>query len=108
MSFFSCIFDQVGSAISQIANLQGLVEQAVGKMVESYVQEVVGGVWVGKGADAFVQDVSSMLVPKINKATGFTHNIQTNLKQAMDIVHTADSDATKIAGELGDLFEGIF
>jgi hypothetical protein len=75
------------------------------------IDQVTGGVWRGKGADAFVNEMSSVVVPEIGRLIaslvgggGFVSGIN----DAINIVNEVDDMVESIGNAIGDVFDGIF
>lgn len=94
--------------------LQGLMQQfnVVEEMamnpMRQMIEAVVGGVWVGKGADAFVEEVSSLMIPGVTQVQEHIDYCHTNLNRAQEIMDQADAQVRTRAGALGDMFAGIY
>lgn len=94
--------------------LQGLIqqfnvveEQAMNPM-RQMIQAVTGGIWVGKGADAFVEEVSSLMIPGVTQVNDQITYVHTNLGRARDILDAADAQVRTKAAGLGDIFKSIY
>ena len=61
------ILQRVLSELMQVLNI--VREQALAPM-RMMVQQVTGGIWIGQGANAFVEEVSSLMIPG---AVSYTH-----------------------------------
>jgi uncharacterized protein YukE len=85
-----------------------VVQNQAYRPMQMMVQQVVGGIWVGKGADAFVQEVSSIMMPKTNQIADQIVRTQRNIQFAMDRIDQADQQVRQKVSALGDLFGAIF
>jgi uncharacterized protein YukE len=82
-------------------------EQAYSPM-QAMVQQVMDGVWVGKGADAFVDEVTNLMMPGVGKIGEGVNTYSRNIQNAMDVMDRADEQVSGIVNALGDIFDGIF
>lgn len=98
----------VQSVLSQLTQQLNIVQEAALAPMRAMVQAVTGGVWVGKGADAFVQEVSSMMIPGVGQVMQHIQGVQQNLQRATDIIDKADNDVNSMVNQVSDVFEGIF
>jgi hypothetical protein len=57
----------VGNVLSQLTKQLNVVQEMAYQPMQQMVQQVTSGVWVGKGADAFVEEVSSIMMPGVGK-----------------------------------------
>lgn len=93
---------------SQLTQQLNIVEEAALNPMRTMIQAVTGGVWRGQGADAFVDEVASMMIPGVGVVGQHITMVQNNLQRATDIIDRADQQVTTMANSVGDLFEGIY
>jgi uncharacterized protein YukE len=98
----------VQSVLSQLTQQLNIVQEAALAPMRAMVQAVTGGIWVGKGADAFVQEVSSLMIPGVGQVMQHIQGVQQNLQRASDIIDKADNDVNSMVNQVSDVFEGIF
>lgn len=99
------ILQRVLGELVQVLNV--VREQALAPM-RMMVQQVTGGIWVGQGANAFVEEVSSLMIPGIGRVMDQVTTMSTNLRRAQEIIDQADQRAQSMANSLGDVFGGIY
>lgn len=87
---------QVGSQMGQVARLLGMVEQQAMSPLRAIVQEVVGGVWKGKGADAFVNDVTSISIPGVGEVGQQLKTFTEKVRFAEEVIDAADEYASRL------------
>jgi uncharacterized protein YukE len=108
MSIFSDIFswveDAINSVFSSINIVKSTVMDEVEKPVKNMVQQVTNGIWVGKGADAFVNEMNSKFMQATGQLTGHADNFQKIINNAAEVVKNADTKGNQVAGGLDDLF----
>lgn len=95
------------AAISQILGQQNLVSEMVRSPMNAFIQQVMGGVWIGKGADAFVQSVQQEAFPVIENFVGSTTTLTTHINNAIDIMEQADREASQVVQTLVGIIEAI-
>ncbi|MCB9420419.1 MAG: WXG100 family type VII secretion target [Ardenticatenaceae bacterium] len=98
----------VQNVLSQLMQQFNIVQEQAYKPMQMMVQQVTNGVWVGKGADAFVEEVSSLMMPGVGKIGDGINKFSKNIQNAMDVMDRADEQVSGIINSLGDLFGGIF
>jgi hypothetical protein len=86
----------VGSQISQVGKLLGMVEQQAMNPLRAIIQEVVGGVWKGKGADAFVEEVSNISIPGIGQVGEHLSTLTKKVRFAEDVIDRADEHVGRL------------
>lgn len=67
-----------------------------------------GSIWRGNGANAFVADVESKLVPNLQLNSLHITTAASNLTRATEIMKQADTQAKSIANNLNDRFKAIY
>jgi hypothetical protein len=99
MRLARAVLDQVLQGLSQQFNI---VQEAAMAPIKAIIGEVVGGAWIGKGADAFVNELSSIAIPGVTRiGDAITAKIG-NLGKARDIVDQADAQCRGIVNGLRD------
>jgi uncharacterized protein YukE len=99
------ILQTVLSKLTQQVN--EVAEQALSPM-QAMIRQVVGGVWTGEGADRFVEEVSSMMIPGVGQVMDHINLMNTNLQRASDIIEEADRRVQGMVNSLGDIFDAVF
>lgn len=89
-SLFSRSLSPFDAALSMITQQISVVQEAATAPVRTMVSQVVGGMWVGDGADAFVDELSSILIPGFESITASLTGHSTNLRSANEIMEQAD------------------
>ncbi|HID51612.1 MAG TPA: hypothetical protein EYP41_06210 [Anaerolineae bacterium] len=98
----------VQNVLSQLTQQFNLIQEQAYSPMQAMVQQVMDGVWVGKGADAFVEEVSSLMMPGVGKIGEGINTYSKNIQNAMDVMDRADEQVAGIVNALGDIFDGIF
>jgi uncharacterized protein YukE len=98
----------VQNVLSQLTQQFNIIQEQAYKPMQMMVQQVTNGVWVGKGADAFVEEVSSLMMPGVGKIGDGINQFSKNIQNAMDVMDRADEQVSNVINGLGDLFGGIF
>jgi uncharacterized protein YukE len=103
MRFARAVFQNVISQFTQQLNV--VQEQALAPM-RSMIQEVTGGVWIGEGANAFVEEVSSLMIPGVGRVADHISTMSSNLQHANDCIDRADEEVDRLVkSRLFDAFE---
>jgi len=106
--FFRFARAVVQNVLSQLMKQFNIVRDQAYDPMQTMVQQVTDGIWVGKGADAFIDDVSSIMMPGVGKIGDGIDLFSKNLDHAITTMDAADDQVRGIVGSLGDLFGGIF
>lgn len=93
------------NVLSQLTQQKNIVAELALKPMNLMVQQVIGGVWIGKGADAFVQEVQSLCIPQTRAIETTIGVLGTNLVQARERIERADQDVNRLIQ--GRLFEAF-
>lgn len=98
----------VETVIQQINNgIQQVISEVLNPM-NNIVGEVTGGVWTGDGANTFVEEVQSIMVPLLNQIQESGNVTNTSIYTSMDIIEAADEQVTKIVGNWADTVSAIY
>lgn len=104
LKFARSIVDQVAG---QILQQTGIVED-VSNQFRSLIQPIMDGAWTGQGADAFVDEVQSRLIPEIMALIASIGGFSVNLNFATDTIDQADAKSNNLVENLGDIFDRVF
>ncbi|MBI5961792.1 MAG: WXG100 family type VII secretion target [Chloroflexi bacterium] len=107
MSIFTCVMDDVTDVVNQVTRQAGQVEDMVGS-VRGGMQPIIGGGWTGQGAQAFIEEVQSRLIPEIMALIASISGFGGGITQAMDFIREADDGVLGVVNNVGDIFDGIF
>lgn len=105
---FKFVEDLIGNAISQILKQVNVIQDAVTSPLRALVNEVMGGMWKGEGANRFVQEMMSEVIPMLVNIMGFNTNFANSITKAQNRMNQAINQATSQAQSLFDVFGGIF
>jgi uncharacterized protein YukE len=98
----------VENVLNQLMQQFNVVEQQARNPMQAMIQQVVGGVWIGEGANAFVEEVSSLMLPGVGRVGEHITTMHRNLNHAIDVMDQADQQVTGLVNGLADVFGGIF
>lgn len=94
------------TVLSRMAQQLNTVQEQALAPIKAMAQQVVGGVWIGEGANAFVDEVFSMVVPGVTQSGEHISTMSTNIQKARDIVDRADEEVDQmVKSRLYDAFE---
>lgn len=106
MNFFQVLFMDVSNVMAGVTQQQQIASQAL-DTIKGYVPKVQAA-WIGKDAEEFAKDVARKLVPAMMELIAAIAGLNLNLTKGLDIVRQADSQVSKLADQLGGVFDGIF
>ncbi len=98
----------VQNVLGQLTQQFNVIQEQAFSPMQAMVQQVTDGVWIGKGADAFVEEVSSIMMPGVGKIGDGINVFSKNIQNAMDVMDRADEQVSGFVNSLGDIFGGIF
>lgn len=105
---FKMLRSGCSSGMSQLMGCMNIIQSLVTAPMKGIVQAVVGGVWIGDGATAFVDEVSNLAMPGVGMVSDHVQFMRNNIQKAMDTINQAENQAKGIAQNLGDIFGGIY
>ena len=85
-----------------------LLDTAVKAPIQMMVKEVVGGVWVGDGADAFVEQCTRMFIPQTDFITNGARSMHSCIGKALDIMEDEKKKSMSFVNNLSGIFGGIY
>jgi hypothetical protein len=95
----------VDSVMKMVTAQINIVETIVMAGIKQMVQQVLGGIWKGQGADAFVAEMDGPnVMGELNQVTGHVSSISTRITKAIGIVERADQTVRGIVGQVADIF----
>ncbi len=98
----------VNSVMNQINQQMNIVRESAMSPVNQMVQQVVNGIWRGRGADAFVHEMQTVVLPAFANLLTGVGNTQSQINHAIEIMQTADTNSSSKIGSLVDVFRSIF
>jgi uncharacterized protein YukE len=98
----------VQSVMSQLMQQLNIVQEQALSPMRSMVQQVMGGIWVGDGANAFVDEVSSLMIPGVGRVAENITMMHKNIQHACDVIDQADAAVQGKVNGLADIFGGIY
>ena len=107
MSIFSCVMGDVQDVVRQVTQQANMVEDMMGN-IRSGMQPITGGAWIGQGADAFIEEVETRLIPEIGALIASVMGFGGGITSAMGIIEQADNDVFNVVGGVMDVFDSIF
>lgn len=107
MSVFSCVMNEVQDVVNQVTQNAQQVEDVVGR-IRGGMQPIQGGAWTGQGAQAFIEEVQSRLIPEIMALIASIGGFGGGITQALDIVGQGDNDVFGVVSSVADVFDSIF
>ena len=112
MSFMSVILrfarQVVSNVLSQLTQQLNVIQEQAHAPMKAMVADVVGGIWIGKGADAFVEEVSNIMLPGVGRITDHITKFHGDITGAINIMDQADEQVTGMVNGLADIFDGIY
>jgi uncharacterized protein YukE len=95
----------VRNIISQILNRLNVVEEQAMNPIKAMVQAVTDNIWRGEGANAFVEEVTSLLIPNVESILAKLGKTSNDLNHAVETIEQADETVDRmIRSRLSDIF----
>lgn len=94
------------SVLKGLTEQLNVVEEMAMAPMKLMIQQVVGGVWKGRGADAFVEEVTNLLIPNIGTVKEQISTTHANLIFAREVIDRADEEVDRLVkSRLFDAFQ---
>lgn len=94
--------------LQQLMQQFNVLQEQVMSPMRQMIQQVTDGIWIGEGANAFVDEVSSIMIPGVGRVADDVDFFRNGLQKAEEIMDQADNQAASKANALGDIFKAIF
>ena len=98
----------VQNVLSQLMQQLNVVQEQAYSPMQAMVQEVTNVLWIGKGADAFVEEVSNLMMPGVGRIGEGIDTYSKNIQNAIDVIDRADEQVNTAVSNLVDVFSAIF
>jgi hypothetical protein len=98
----------VESIRSGLVQQTGIVQEQALSPLNAILQQVIGTQWIGQGADAFAEELSSIMIPDIGRVTDNIGWLNAGLGQAAELISAADKAAVAAVNEFADACSNIF
>ena len=105
---FCFIADVVQSVVGQILSQVTNIEEAITSPIRSIVDQITNGIWIGKGADAFVQEMGSVVLPMVTRLVESLMGFNSGIGGASSIMDQLEDAVSGLFGGLGDFLGSIF
>lgn len=95
----------VQNVISQMTKQLNIVEEQTFNPMRAMIQAVTGGIWRGEGANAFVDEISSLMIPGVGRVMEQISQTTSNIQCAVDVIDRADDEVNRlVTSRLTDAF----
>lgn len=98
----------VSSVVRMVTQAVNQVMESVTRPLQGMVQQVLGGIWKGEGAQRFAEEMTSQVIPQLMNLTMSFSNTASYINRALDTMTRADKQAQKLASGLVDVFKSIY
>ncbi|MCB0210684.1 MAG: hypothetical protein KDJ52_15195 [Anaerolineae bacterium] len=94
------------NALGQLTKQFNVIEEQVLKPLNTIVDIVSGGAWIGEGANAFMDEVKSLAIPKITDIGAKIQDTKNKVIKAEDTIVQADERVSQLVrSQLVDTFK---
>jgi len=105
---FSWISDMCSSVVGQLMTQVTNINDQITSPINNMINNVTGGIWVGKGADAFVDEIRTQVLPAVANLVASIAGVGGNINQASSIFDELENAVSGIFDGIGDFFGSIF
>jgi len=98
----------VQNVSSQLTQQVNIIQNQALQPMRMMVQQVMGGIWIGEGANAFVEEVSSLMIPGVGQVIDQVTITNQNLNRAVEVIDEADKKVQGMVNSLSDVFARIY
>jgi hypothetical protein len=108
MGIFSFIEDAIGGIISSILSQFNFIQDLITAPLRGMVSQVTGGMWKGDGANRFVNEMTSEVIPMLANILTGGQSFAGGIKKSMDHMLLGFQSANNMAQGLFNEFNNIF
>jgi hypothetical protein len=105
---FKFVRGLVSNIMNQVTQQVNMIQDAVTSPLRGMVNQVMGGMWRGDGANRFVAEMTSEVIPMLVNIMGINTNFVGAIKRTVDRMEQAERQASSRAQQLFDVFNKIF
>jgi hypothetical protein len=100
--------DAVDAVVNVLIRQQSILAQQVEGTIRAIIGQVTAGVWIGAGADAFVQELQTEFLPVSASLDSSIARMIQGVRSADNLVEQADNQATQVVDAFAELVDAIF
>lgn len=86
----------LNSVLQGLNQQLNIIEDQAKAPMRAMVEQVTGGIWIGQGADAFVDEVMNLVTPKVTNIMDVVSIFSGNLVKARDLIDRADEETQQL------------
>jgi hypothetical protein len=105
---FKIAYSIVNTVLNQITQQINSVQNQILSPLRNQVNLVVNGIWVGEGANRFVEEMTNDVIPLLLSIVGLNTSYADGIRKSMEIMEQAEKQASSKAQQLVDVFSSIF
>lgn len=98
----------VENVLSQLMQQLNVVQENAFNPMQMMVKMVMDGVWVGRGADRFVEEVQNIMMPGVGRISDTMGTFGKNIQNAVNVIDEADEQVSNAVNALADRFGSIY
>jgi hypothetical protein len=105
---FKFVRGLVSNIMNQVTQQVNMIQDAITSPLRGMVNQVMGGMWRGDGANRFVAEMTGEVIPMLVNIMGINTNFVGAIKRTVDRMEQAERQASSRAQQLFDVFNKIF
>lgn len=98
----------VQEVLDELARQINVLQQQVRQPIESYIRMVVNGAWRGPDADKFINELTNLFIPTLERTTTTVTAISTGVQTAVEVIDRADKAAADMVADLDSQFSKVY
>ncbi|MCA9874867.1 MAG: WXG100 family type VII secretion target [Ardenticatenaceae bacterium] len=98
----------LNEVLGQINQQMSILQDSVRAPIQAMISQVTSGIWVGKGADAFVNECTNLFIPGSDRLIEHCSTLTTSINRAADVMEQADRQARGLVDNLAGVFQNIY
>lgn len=98
----------VRNLTKQITQQVNIIQTLITAPLNAFVNSVTGGIWKGNGADRFVAEMTSDVLPALTGIMDLNTRLSGQIDKGLNTMEQAEQKAKGLASQLFDVFSNIY
>ena len=104
MDMFGMDSGGIENALSGLGGIMNTITNEIESPIKGMVQQVLGGIWKGKGADAFVEMINNQVLGGVSKAHAHVSTYHAHINSGVEMINAGDMKGAQATSPLDESF----
>ena len=98
----------LNEVLGQVNAQMSILQDAVRAPIQAMIGQVTSGMWIGRGAEAFVAECTNLFIPGSDRLIEHCTTMTVSINRAADTMEQADRQARGLVEGLAGIFQNIY